>query len=126
LTAVSCPAIFLILPHRPALYRFFYSIYSVLLRLMTMNIANDITQLIGNTPLVRLRRLTEGCVAEIAAKLEFFNPAHSVKDRIGVSMIDPPKKPASSTAKPSSLSRPAATRALPWLWSAPPAVTVWC
>ena len=52
-----------------------------------MKIANDITELVGNTPLVRIRRLSEGCGAEIVAKLEFFNPAHSVKDRIGVSMI---------------------------------------
>ncbi len=51
-------------------------------------IYDDITQTIGNTPLIRLRRVTQGCHAEVIAKLENFNPLWSVKDRIGVAMIE--------------------------------------
>ncbi|MDD2815243.1 MAG: cysteine synthase A [Thiotrichaceae bacterium] len=57
-----------------------------------MKIADNVTQLVGNTPLVRINRLAAGLHAQVVAKLEYFNPAHSVKDRIGVAMIEAAEK----------------------------------
>jgi cysteine synthase len=54
---------------------------------LTRGIARDITETIGNTPLVKLNRITQGAQADVVVKLESFNPIHSVKDRIGVAMI---------------------------------------
>ena len=55
---------------------------------MPLKIANNVTELIGNTPLVRLNRIAAGIDGTVAVKLEFFNPAHSVKDRIAAAMLD--------------------------------------
>lgn len=72
-----------------------------------MRVAENVTDLIGNTPLVRLNRVTDDCQAVVLAKLEFFNPAHSVKDRIGVAMIDAAErdgllKPGGTVVEPTS------------------------
>lgn len=53
-----------------------------------MKIANDITELVGNTPLVKLNRIAKNSKTSVVVKLEYFNPSHSVKDRIGVAMIN--------------------------------------
>jgi len=71
-----------------------------------VKIASDVTQLIGNTPLVRLTRMAAGVPAEVVAKLEFFNPAHSVKDRIGVAMIEALERDGRLTTGESTIVEP--------------------
>jgi cysteine synthase A len=86
-----------------------------------MRIAEDITKLIGNTPLVMLNRVTAGCAATVAAKLEFFNPAHSVKDRIGVSMVEAMERDGKLVPGRSVIvDRRRATPASPSPWWRPP------
>ncbi|MEI6747469.1 MAG: pyridoxal-phosphate dependent enzyme, partial [Methylococcaceae bacterium] len=53
-----------------------------------MKVYNNITEVVGNTPLVRINRITDGAAGNVFAKLEFYNPSASVKDRIGIAMVD--------------------------------------
>jgi len=71
-----------------------------------MNIASDISELIGGTPLVRLNRIAEGCPAEILVKLESANPCNSVKDRIGLAMLEAAEKAGAITPGKTTIVEP--------------------
>ena len=86
-------------------------------------IYRDITWTIGNTPLVRLNRVTEGSRATVLAKVESFNPMGSVKDRIGVAMIDEAERTGKIREGRRSSRRRAATPGLHSRSSVPPAAT---
>ncbi len=81
-------------------------------------IYDNVTELVGRTPLVRLNRLTEGLDAQVAVKLEFYNPANSVKDRIGVAIIDAAE--ASGELKPGGtiVEATSGNTGIAWQWSA--------
>ena len=92
-----------------------------------MSYAADVTKLIGRTPLVRLNRVVADAQATVLAKLEMFNPASNVKDRIGVAMIEAAERFGPDQGPtPSSSSPPAATPASPWPGWPPPGATGWC
>ncbi|HQR04564.1 MAG: cysteine synthase A [Proteobacteria bacterium] len=71
-----------------------------------MNIANQVTDLIGNTPLVRINRLAAGLPATVVAKLEYFNPSHSVKDRIAIAMVEAAEQAGKITPGKTTLVEP--------------------
>ena len=83
-----------------------------------MRIANSAIDLIGNTPLGPHQSPDPGCKAEVVAKLEFFNPANSVKDRIGVSMIDAAEKAGMIKPDTIILEPTSGNTGIGWRWSA--------
>ena len=91
-----------------------------------MNRATSITELIGHTPLVRLNRISDETGTEVLGKLESFNPGGSVKDRIGLAMLEAAEREGriAPDAPPSS-NPPAATPASPSPWSRRRAATTW-
>ena len=88
-----------------------------------MPVYPDVISTVGRTPLIKLNRITNGAVATIAVKGEFFNPLGSVKDRIGYAMIAAAEREGILTPRPRSSSRPRATRGSRWRSWPPPRAT---
>jgi hypothetical protein len=88
-------------------------------RTVMARIADDVTRLVGNTPLVRLNRMASGLGATVVAKLEYFNPLSSVKDRVAVSMIDAAEKEGSIRNARSYWNPPVVIRVSAWPLSVP-------
>ena len=90
-----------------------------------MAIAANINALIGNTPLVQLNQLAQGLPARVAVKLEFFNPAGSVKDRIAIAMVESAEKAGKIKAGSTIVEATSATQASAWRWCARQKATSW-
>ena len=86
-------------------------------------IHDDITQCVGNTPLVRLQRMTKGCLATVLAKMESFNPLGSVKDRIARAMIDAAEREGRIAPDTVIIEPTSGKRGSAWATSVPPAAT---
>ena len=87
-----------------------------------MKIANNVTELVGNTPLVRLNRITGECHADVVVKLEYYNPGHSVKDRIALSMIEAAEKEGQIKEDTIIIEPTSWNTGMVWRWFAPPGV----
>jgi threonine synthase len=96
-----------------------------LAKVISVPVYDDVTALVGNTPLVRINRLSAGAGATVAAKLEFQNPGGSVKDRIGVSIIDAAERSGQLKPGGTIVEATSGNTGMRWRWWVRPVDTTW-